>query len=75
MIKECNTCTHKEVCSGSYDNVACQVDYEPKRVKCENGCVNERDMYIDKYDDGNFETRTVKNNYCPECGTKIEVKL
>lgn len=69
MIKECNTCTHKEVCSGSYDNVACQLDYEPKRVKCDRDCIKQR-YTIDKDERISF----IKNTYCPKCGTWIEVK-
>lgn len=48
--------------------------YEPKRVKCEGECVKTRDEYINILDDALFETRTIKNKFCPKCGTRIEVK-
>lgn len=73
MSDKCESCIHDCVCIEITD----ECYYEPKRVKCE-------DCFVATHMDSSLihQSKFNKNDpciqdvfdYCPKCGTKIEVK-
>lgn len=63
MSDKCESCIFDNICTlvgeDHYDCI-----FEPKRVKCEDGCVKK--IIYNEF--GDFE----KAKYCPKCGTEIK---